>query len=447
MPASPHPRRRSRTASLRLIGVAALGLALLTSGAPAPPTASGDELSEARAAQQALESRIASQQALVARLTRSEADLSVRIAAATNKLGATVSDLQAARRQISGLKASLETVRADYRRLVQEVAGLDAGLAKTQAAEAAKREELRARKEQLADRIRSAYEASQRSPFEAIVSGASFTDLLVEASSQLDAAEQDRILARQIVRDRATLVALASALRVRRAQATTLRQAAAVQKAALGARLKELRSAESRLTALRRRTEALLAAQRADYALLAQNKARLRSSIAAAERAQRRLESRIKRLIEAQVDRGGIPSSFSGTMRWPMPGAVSQDYGCTGFEWEPPRGSCAHFHSGIDIVAPYGTAVRAAAPGRVVFIGYNPYDDPRDPAWIVIVAHSASIQTWYAHLQPRRPVRVGDTVRAGQVIGYEGSTGRSTGAHLDWRVMRNGEFVNPRLFL
>jgi murein DD-endopeptidase MepM/ murein hydrolase activator NlpD len=38
-------------------------------------------------------------------------------------------------------------------------------------------------------------------------------------------------------------------------------------------------------------------------------------------------------------------------------------------------------------------------------------------------------------------------VTAGQVIGYEGNTGRSTGAHLDWRVMRNGEFVNPRLYL
>ncbi len=130
-----------------------------------------------------------------------------------------------------------------------------------------------------------------------------------------------------------------------------------------------------------------------------------------------------------------------------MPGAVSQDYGCTGFSWEPPRGDCTHFHSGIDIVAPPGTPVRAAAPGRVVLVGYNPYDAPGDPAWIVIIAHSSTIQTWYAHLQPRRPVRVGDTVAAGQVIGFEGSTGRTTGAHLDWRVMRDGVFVNPRLFL
>jgi murein DD-endopeptidase MepM/ murein hydrolase activator NlpD len=50
---------------------------------------------------------------------------------------------------------------------------------------------------------------------------------------------------------------------------------------------------------------------------------------------------------------------------------------------------------------------------------------------------------------PRRPggIRAGSQVRAGQIIGYEGNTGRSTGAHLHWAVMYNGSFANPRLFL
>ena len=68
------------------------------------------------------------------------------------------------------------------------------------------------------------------------------------------------------------------------------------------------------------------------------------------------------------------------------------------------------------------------------------------PAWIVIVAHSSNLQTWYAHMQPRYPVRAGQVVKKGQVIGYEGNTGRSTGAHLHWMVEYNGSFVNPRLF-
>jgi murein DD-endopeptidase MepM/ murein hydrolase activator NlpD len=124
---------------------------------------------------------------------------------------------------------------------------------------------------------------------------------------------------------------------------------------------------------------------------------------------------------------------------------VTQPFGCTGVIWEPPSGSCAHWHNGIDIVAPYGTAVRASAGGRVVYIGWN-YADGADPAWIVIIAHSSNLTTWYAHMQPRYPVRAGQVVSKGQVIGYEGSTGHSTGAHLHWMVEYNGSFVNPRLF-
>jgi murein DD-endopeptidase MepM/ murein hydrolase activator NlpD len=50
-------------------------------------------------------------------------------------------------------------------------------------------------------------------------------------------------------------------------------------------------------------------------------------------------------------------------------------------------------------------------------------------------------------MQPRRPVSVGQHVSAGQVIGYEGNTGNSTGAHLHWMVELNGTWKNPRLFL
>jgi murein DD-endopeptidase MepM/ murein hydrolase activator NlpD len=128
-----------------------------------------------------------------------------------------------------------------------------------------------------------------------------------------------------------------------------------------------------------------------------------------------------------------------------MSGVISQEFGCTGMTWEPPYGSCAHFHMGIDIVAPYGAPVRAAGAGRVVYVGWN-YADGADPAWIVIIAHSSQLTTWYAHMQPRYPVRAGDVVSQGQVIGYEGNTGHSTGAHLHWAVDFNGNFVNPRLF-
>ena len=83
--------------------------------------------------------------------------------------------------------------------------------------------------------------------------------------------------------------------------------------------------------------------------------------------------------------------------------------------------------------------------GRVVYCGWN-YADGADPAWIVIIAHSSELSTWYAHMTPRCPAGAGSVVNKGQVIGREGNTGRSTGAHLHWMVQFNGSFVNPRLF-
>ena len=94
------------------------------------------------------------------------------------------------------------------------------------------------------------------------------------------------------------------------------------------------------------------------------------------------------------------------------------------------------------------TLGHASGDGKVVYCGWN-YADGSDPAWIVVIAHSASLSTWYAHMLPRHPngIRSGSHVRAGQIIGYEGNTGHSTGAHLHWAVMYRGSFTNPRLFL
>ena len=171
--------------------------------------------------------------------------------------------------------------------------------------------------------------------------------------------------------------------------------------------------------------------------------------IASESASQAELKKKIDALVQQQFQHGNIPSVFNGTMAWPMPGAVSQEFGCTGFPLEPPLGSCSHFHQGIDIVAPAFTPVRAAADGTVVFVGPNPFD-PYPKAWIIIIAHSQSLQTWYAHLDDGShppAVSAGQFVRQGEVIAYEGNTGHTTGYHLHWAVEYNGAFVNPRLFV
>lgn len=416
-------------------------------GSPtSPQTARGDELSDAKARQEQLKRDAASQKDRVAKLNALQAGLAAQIRQTANELHGINVDLTKVRARIDTMQDEIAVIRADYNGLVSQLAELDASLVTIEAREAAKRTELAERKAMLAERLRSAYDTDRTSLLETFLSGGSFTDLLAEASYYIDIGEQDKALATQIALDQETLAALHQETVDTRTRTDDLRLETAAQKRALDRSLADLREAKADLKVLERRTAAALAAQKRTYAALQRSKAEARAALAAAAAAERRLQDKIDALIRKRAQQGNIPSIYNGTLAWPMNGEVTQPFGCTGFEWEPPLGSCAHYHSGIDIVAPLGTKVRASGSGTVVYIGYNPYDPP-PKAWIVIIAHSENLQTWYAHMQPKYPVHVGDHVKKGQVIGFEGSTGRSTGPHLHWAVRLNGDFVNPRLFL
>jgi septal ring factor EnvC (AmiA/AmiB activator) len=174
--------------------------------------------------------------------------------------------------------------------------------------------------------------------------------MLAQMSSQLDAAEQDRALAAQIAKDRATLLALHQTVEATRGATNTLRQETAVQKRKLDQRLDELRKAQARLRKLEAQAKAALQAQRAQYAKMAADEKRMRKALAESAAAKKRLQHRIDRLVARAYNQGNIPSKSNGTLGWPLNGTVTQNFGCTGFSWEPPSG-LAHFHNGIDIVA------------------------------------------------------------------------------------------------
>ena len=125
-----------------------------------------------------------------------------------------------------------------------------------------------------------------------------------------------------------------------------------------------------------------------------------------------------RRVVKKTDVRPGRGSPFA----WPTQGRLVQGYGCTGFHLNPARGSCSHFHDGIDIAGYLGTPIRAAAVGVVSYIGWNPWDHEQR-AFMVVVAHPGGLETLYAHVLPRRDVRVGQLVRRGELIGYMGSTG------------------------
>ena len=128
---------------------------------------------------------------------------------------------------------------------------------------------------------------------------------------------------------------------------------------------------------------------------------------------------------------------------WPEPQArISQPFGPSTYWFEPPYDGYPHFHTGIDLVEPFGSPVYAADDGVVALVGssssgYGNY---------VVIAHSGGLDTLYGHLSTAL-VKVGQTVAQGQPVGLEGSTGNSTGAHLHFELRINQKPVDPTPYL
>ena len=343
--------------------------------------------------------------------------------------------------------ARIDVVRTAYEGLVEQIAGLDAQIAELSRQEAIKATELEGSqgapcRAACATRTTKTAPPCSRPSCRATPSPTSCS----QVSYLVDVGQQDKALAQQIARDQETLAAIHQMTASTRVATESLRVETAAQKKELDGQLLELKTTQDQLKMLEDATEVALAKQRSAFSKASKNKAALERALAQAQAARQTLEKEIDKLVAEQFRHGNIPSQYNGTLTWPMPGAITQDFGCTGFGWEPPEGGCAHFHRGIDIVAAEGTEIKASADGQVVYIGWN-WADGADPAWIVIIAHAQGFESWYAHMQPRRPVATGETVKAGTVIGFEGNTGHSTGAHLHWAVRINGVFVNPRLFV
>jgi murein DD-endopeptidase MepM/ murein hydrolase activator NlpD len=413
------------------------------------PSARGDQLSDAVARQKALAARVKQQREQVAKLRELQGGLAQEIASTQSALAGINTNLEETRARITRIAKKITAVRAAYGDLVAQVGLLDRQVAAIEEEQAEKAEELRQRKAVLAARLREAYRTERTPLVQTILSSGTFTDLLQDVSSYLDLGAQDRALAGRIEGDAQTLDALRGLLVDTRSARQELRDATLAQKRDLDAGLAELKAAKARLVELQAETARALAVQRATFAKMARNSGALRVAIARDVAAQKKLAGQIAALVARERSLGNIPSEYNGTLAWPMSATITQEFGCTGFGWEPAIGSCSHFHQGIDMAAPMYTPIRAAGAGVVVFAGPNPYD-PYPKAWIVIIAHSQSLQTWYAHIDNAvNPpvVSAGDAVVGGEIIAYIGMTGRSTGPHLHWGVVFNDAFVNPRLFV
>lgn len=116
------------------------------------------------------------------------------------------------------------------------------------------------------------------------------------------------------------------------------------------------------------------------------------------------------------------------SLTWPLHGRMGDPFG--------PRGN--RFHAGIDLIAPSGTPVAAAGPGRVVWAAFRP------GGWglLVTIAHSDGVRSMYAHLS-RVDVRLGQRITTGARVGLVGATGDATGPHLHFELRVGGAAVDP----
>ena len=130
---------------------------------------------------------------------------------------------------------------------------------------------------------------------------------------------------------------------------------------------------------------------------------------------------------------GAGQASSGGLFGAPVAGRITSGYGMR----RHPILGYARMHSGIDFAASWGSPIYAVADGRVAYAGWH-----GGHGNYVRLDHGGSIATGYGHMS-RIAVANGSAVRRGQIIGYVGSTGLSTGAHLHYEVYRGGQTVNP----
>lgn len=138
----------------------------------------------------------------------------------------------------------------------------------------------------------------------------------------------------------------------------------------------------------------------------------------------------VRQTREKQLGLMGFKEPFA----WPVIGKITGVYGSQRvFNGEPRRP-----HYGVDIAAPAGTPVKAPASGQITMV----HDDMYYSGGTVILDHGYGLSSTFLHLQDIQ-VKEGDLLKAGDVIGAVGSSGRSTGAHLDWRINWFDQRVDP----
>jgi murein DD-endopeptidase MepM/ murein hydrolase activator NlpD len=430
-----------------LVALLMVGVSIVPSS-PRDTVQAADPLADAKAQKQALERTLSAQRAALAALRAKAATLAGQLGAANAQLAAVSAEYDRVAGLLAEVRSEVADITARLADLRAQIASLDSQLRNVTIQIRLQSAELRSRTSLLQEHLRTAYEQSQTSVLELILSADSLDAATTQVGYLLTVSDQDRQLADEIRDLRASLESKQATLKEGRQALTATTAAANVEAKKLADRAAELATMEATLAQLK--AAAAQKRQQQEEALNAAVEARgnVAEQIAASQKAFD-AQSKLVAKLQAEEDaRRQLPSAFG--FKWPeLIFQVTQEWGPTQFVLEPPytyKGVYyPHFHGGIDIRSGCGTPIHAVGDGTVRASGQPLW--PWDTGFGVVISHGSGVQSWYWHLKAQVIVQPGQHVSMGQVIGYEGNTGNSTGCHLHFAINDHGIWENPRVYL
>lgn len=267
----------------------------------------------------------------------------------------------------------------------------------------------------LNNRVAAIYKNGNTNILDVIFKAQSFTELLSKLKLMNLLADQDTVIIEEIKdKKNATLSVQQSIMELQKKQNE--------QKSSLEKLITQAEQKKAEISGILEEKKSLLSSAKADKNALIAMEAQLTAK-----------ENEIQRILES-LKYGSAPT---GRLQWPVAGKLTSGFGNRGH----PIFGGTRFHSGVDLAAPNGTPIVAADGGEVIQASYSGgYGNS------ILIYHGGGFATFYAHMSGFA-VGQGQMVKRGQVIGYVGTTGWTTGPHLHFEVRINGSPRNPLSYL
>jgi murein DD-endopeptidase MepM/ murein hydrolase activator NlpD len=357
----------------------------------------------------------------ISALRRQVETAKVREAALQRQIDATSERIRALEHQVGDVSERLVPLERELRLRELKLNRLNALFRVQSERFALLRAEYRTATERLNGRLVAAYEAETPDELSFVLSAESFSDLLDGLAYIRTIAESDKRIAAEVAEAKGDVAAARS--RTRTARAGMRKQAEIV-----AVRVNQVRDLRDDLAASKGKLENSRSRKKASLASLTASERADASEIDALEEVSAELTAK----IQAAQSHSTVQRTVSAAgLIWPVSAPVTSPFG---WRW-------GRLHQGIDLGAAYGTPIAAAAAGTVIWAGWlGGYGN------LTVIDHGGGLATAYGH-QSRIVVSVGQSVAQGEIIGYVGSTGHSTGPHLHFEVRVNGEAVDPLGYL